>query len=79
MKKWTEYLSNDVYNRLCNCTTIKSDVQPLVDARWLSYKEQEKDKSGFTKEDALVSILELLDCNSRYFGLSKDEYDSLKK
>jgi arsenate reductase-like glutaredoxin family protein len=57
--------------------TKKSDIQELVNAEWLLYKEIGKDKKGFTKEDALVAILELLDCNSLCFDLTKEEYDSL--
>jgi len=77
MKKWTDKLSNDVYVRLCYCMTKKSDIQELVNAKWLLYKEIGKDKEGFTKEDALVSVLELLDCNSSYFDLTEEEYDNL--
>jgi len=40
-------------------------------------KEQGKDKLGFTKEDALISVLELLDCNSQFFDLTTDEYKEL--
>ena len=74
---WTSYLSNEVSDRLGNCTTIKSDIKELVDAKWRSYKENGKDQRGYTKEDALISILEMLDCNSCYFDLSKEEYNEL--
>ena len=77
MKKWTDKLSNDVYERLCNCMTKKSDIQELVNAEWLLYKEIGKDKKGFTKEDALISILELLDYNNLYIDLTEEEYDNL--
>ena len=26
-KKWTDYLSEDVYIRLCECKTIKADIR----------------------------------------------------
>ena len=78
MKKWVEYLESGVYNRLCNCTTIKEDLSALVNARYRSYKDNGKLEKGFTKEDALVEILELLDCNGQFFDLSRDEYDELK-
>ena len=77
MKKWTDKLPEDVYSRLCNCRTIKSDIQILTNVKWALYKEIGKDKKGFTKEDALVSVLELLDCNNTYFDLTEEEYDSL--
>ncbi|NLE05248.1 MAG: hypothetical protein GX638_10690 [Crenarchaeota archaeon] len=79
MKNWTDNLTGDVYNRLGNCRTVKNDLESLVNAKWLSYKESGKDKDGFTKEDALISILELLDCNGFYVDLSRDEYNELCK
>ena len=81
MRKWTETLNTDVYNRLCDCHSIKDDLPILVNAKWLSYKEKGKDKEGFTKEDALVAILELLDSNGQWelADLTKEEYDELKK
>lgn len=75
--KWINHLPEEVYIRLCNCKTRKSDLPTLVDAKWLSYKENGKAEQGFTKEDALVAVLELLDCNSCSFDLTKDEYDEL--
>lgn len=73
MAKWTYYLPNDVYSRLCRCTSTKSDILPLAQARWATLKENPK----YCKEDALVAVLELLDCNSRYFDLTCDEYDDI--
>lgn len=78
-KKWTDVLSGDVYSRLCNCTTTKSDITALVNARWLFYSECGKAEQGFTKEDALIFVLELLDCNSVDIELTKDEYNELCK
>lgn len=77
MKKWTEYLSREVYLRLANCMTLKSDLVDLVNAKWLSYKESGKDRQGFTKEDALVSVLELLYSNGIDFDLTIAEYDEI--
>lgn len=78
MKKWTEYLPCEVASRLKNCSTLKSDLVILVNAKWLSFKESGKDLLGYTKEDALVSVLELLDCNGIGFDLTRTEYDDLK-
>lgn len=77
---WTKYLSNDVYMRLCECHTIKADLSALVNAKWLYIKDKGKDKQGWTKEDALVDVLELLECNSIswVWDLTKDEYNELK-
>lgn len=74
MKK---FLSNEVYNRLCNCRTQKSDLKELVNAKWAVYKEAGKDQKGFTKEDALIAVLELLDENGFDYDLSGDEYADL--
>lgn len=74
---WLQHLSSDVYMRLSNCRTIRSDLQELVNAKWLSYKENGKAEQGFTKEDALVAVLEFLDSNSQSFDLTEDEYNEL--
>lgn len=78
IKSWHELLNADVGRRLEMCISHRSDIPFLVNAKWSFMKERGKDKEGFTKEDALISILELLDCNGQYFDLTKDEYDELK-
>ncbi len=76
---WTERLNSDVFERLGNCKSRKSDLPDLVNAKWASLKQAGKDKEGFTKEDALISVLELLDSNGQYFigELTVDEYNDL--
>jgi len=76
-KTWMDNLKSDVSERLGACRTIKADLPHLVNAKWLAFQENGKADKGFTKEDALVEILELLDCNSCYFDLTRDEYDEL--
>lgn len=76
-KKWTDYLTSDVYTRLCDCTTIRGDIAELTNAKWRLYQDKGMDKQGFTKEDALIAVLELLDSNSRFFDISSDEYYDL--
>ena len=76
--KWTDNLPEDVYNRLCNCCSRKSDLETLVNVKWAAMVEGGKKAQGFTKEDALVSILDLLDCNGQFFDLTPAEYDALK-
>lgn len=76
-KTWMDNLSSGVCERLGACRTVKADLPELVNAKWLSYQENGKAEKGFTKEDALVAVLELLDCNSCYFDLTRDEYDDL--
>jgi len=76
---WCNKLPHDVYLRLCECRNIKSDIEIMVDARWAWMKEQEKYK-GYTKEDALVYVLEQLDANSQWqlADLTVEEYNELK-
>lgn len=78
MKKWYEYLPEDVYMRLCNCRSRRSDLRVLVNCKWYAMKEAGKDKLGFSKEDALVQILDLLDMNGQFCDISRAEYDALK-
>ena len=75
--KWTDNLKADVFGRLRECHSLKSDIESLVAAKWSAMVEDGKDKAGFTKEDALVFVLELLDCNGQCFDLTQDEYNSL--
>ena len=84
MGKWTEYLKetrSDVYGRLCDCHNTKEDLPALVNSRWEWMKENGKDKEGFTKEDALVQVLEWLDSNNQWqlADLTREEYDELKQ
>lgn len=74
---WTDNLDGEVLTRLCNCRSRKSDIESLVNAKWLSMVEAGKDKRGFTKEDALVDVMDLLDCNGQFFDLTADEYQEL--
>lgn len=76
-KDWTWNLPGEVYHRLCECRTRRSDLETLVNAKWYAMVQSGKDKQGFTKEDALVYILDLLDCNSQWFDLTRAEYDAL--
>lgn len=71
--RWTDNLPADLLARLSVCASLKSDILPLAQRRWATIKE----KPGFTKEDALVDVLELLDCNSQVFDLTRNEYDDI--
>lgn len=81
--KFTEYLQKvnpTVYNRLAGCCSRKEDLPILVGTRWSWLKMKGKDKEGFTKEDALVQILEWLDSNGQWqlADITTDEYEDLK-
>lgn len=73
--KWTEFLQQDVLQRLANCNSRKDDIPALINARMMWYKETGKDR--FTREDALVFVLDLLDCNSQDVELTREEYEAL--
>ena len=74
-KKWTDRLPAEVYNRLCNCRSYKADIETLTNAKWAEMQDAGKDKEEFTKEDALVAVLELLDSNGQDIDLTTDEYN----
>ncbi len=72
-------VATDTYTRLGACRSTKKDIETLVNVKWATMVEAGKQEEGFTKEDALIDVLELLDCNGQYFDLSKEEYDELKR
>ncbi len=75
---WTDNLPGDVQNRLKGCCSRRSDIPILVNVKWAAMVADGKREQGFTKEDALVYILELLDCNGQFIDLTQAEYDNLK-
>lgn len=80
--KFTDLLKQrnpDVYQRLCECRNTKEDLTHLVNIRWMWMQSKGKNKQGFTKEDALVYILDWLDSNSQWqlADLTREEYDEL--
>ena len=76
---WTDKLPDDVNNRLSNCRSRRSDIKTLVNVKWAAMVEEGKREQGFTKEDALVCVLDLLDSNGQFVDLTREEYDSLKR
>ena len=59
---WLDYLTYSVRLRLAQCQTTKDDLSILLDAK-LQWEQDTGHYSGYTKEDLLVDILDLLDCN----------------
>lgn len=45
--------------------THKADIPILLDARWQWEQDTSHDKQGYTKEDCLIYVLELLDSNGQ--------------
>ena len=72
-------VATETYTRLGACRITKKDIETLVNVKWTMMVEAGKREQGFTKEDALIDVLELLDCNGQYFDLSKEEYNELKR
>lgn len=72
-RRWTDFLNEEIYERLCNCCSRKSDIALLAQAKWSFFK----DKKDYDKEQALAEVLELLDSNSQFFDLSATEYDNI--
>lgn len=79
--KFIDMLDFDVCERLGNCSNTKEDLPHLVNTRWMWMKSKGKDKEGFTKEDALVDILEWLDSNGQWelANITREEWDALKE
>lgn len=77
---WTEYLPCDVYGRLGECRTRKADLPILLEVKW-QWAQDTGRYSGYTKEDVLVDILDLLDCNGLYSvtELTQEEWNNLVK
>ena len=77
---WTKYLPYAVYARLAECHTRKADLPILLEAKW-QWAQDTGRYSGYTKEDFLVDILDLLDCNGldSVTELTQEEWNNLVK
>lgn len=77
---WLDYLSYNVRLRLAQCQTTKGDLSMLLDAKWQWAQDTGK-YNGYTKEDILVDILDLLDCNGldSVTELTQEEWNNLVK
>lgn len=72
---WLNFLDENTKQRLEECKNFKYDIPKLVNAKWKEMQLNKKDEKGFKKEDALIFVLELLDCNNQFFDLTKEEYN----
>lgn len=59
---WVDYLHGEVYCRWLDRETIKLDLPILLDAK-CQWAQDTGHYNGYTKDDTLVDILDLLDCN----------------
>lgn len=77
---WTKYLPYAVYVRLGECRTRKADLPILLEAKW-QWAQDTDHYGGYTKEDFLIEILDLLDCNGldSVTELTQEEWNNLVK
>lgn len=77
---WLDYLPYNVRLRLVQCQTTKGDLSILLDAKW-QWAQDTWHYSGYTKEDLLADILDLLDCNGldSVTELTMEEWRNLVK
>ncbi len=68
-KLW-EGLDSNVFQRLCECKSLKKDILPLAKCIY-------KNKNMDDKEQALIYVLEHLSCNSQFFDLTREEWDDI--
>lgn len=59
---WLDYLPYNVRLRFVQCQTTKGDLSILLDAKW-QWAQDTGHYRGYTKDDILIGILDLLDCN----------------
>ena len=73
-------LTSECYLRLCECRSIKEDLPHLVNSVWFWWRETGK-AERYTKADAVVYIMELLDANSQWelADLTTDELNELSR
>ena len=77
---WLDYLPYNVRLRLAQCQTIKVDLPILLEAKW-QWAQDTGHCNGYTKDDILVDILDLLDCNGldSVTELTMEEWRNLTK
>lgn len=66
--KWT-YLSEEAYNRLCECRSRAKDIVPIAKC----YKEEK----AISAKDALILALEHLDMNGQFFDPTEEEFNKM--
>ena len=66
MNKLWNLLTEEQYERLCDCRSIKADIYPIAKCFLIN--------RGKNPEDAIVCALEHLSCNNQDFDLTDKEY-----
>lgn len=76
---WVDYLPRNVYNRLASCLSTHGDIPILTEAKWKWVQDTGRKEKGYTKEDCLCDVLELLECNGleNITALTQEEWDKL--
>ena len=77
---WLDYPPYNVRLRLAQCQTTKGDLSILLDAKW-QWVQDTGHYRGCSKDDILVDILDLLDCNglNSITELTTEEWRNLVK
>ena len=77
---WTKHLPYAVCVRFAECHTRKADLPILLEAKW-QWAQNTGYYSCYTKEDFLIEILDLLDCNGLddVTELTQEEWNNLVK
>lgn len=77
---WLDYLPYNIRLRLVECQTTKDDLSILLNAKW-QWAQDTGHYKGHTKDDILVDILDLLDCNglNSVTELTMEEWRNLTK
>lgn len=69
MKNMWTFLTEEQYERLCDCRSRKTDIYNIAKCFLIN-----KNK---TPEDAIICALEHLSCNSQDFDLTDEEFNKM--
>lgn len=73
MNKWHSFLDNlpqSVLERLCECRNTRNDIKILALEHYKVFK--------CSPGDSIIAILEHLSCNSQFYDLSNEEFETLE-
>lgn len=82
--QWEDFMPYNVFIRLAQCQTVKSDVPILTKTLWLyeHYKAKKEGlKASYTKAEALDDVIELLCANGLedITAFTDEEYSNILK
>lgn len=75
---WVDRLPENMRTRLAECRTIKADLDTLIRTRWGWMKEHGQGPAkGYTKMDAAIAVMELIDANGQIIDPTVEEWEAL--